>query len=207
MSMEEARLHRAQRAFRKVLDAFARPGTVREIEVAGDGPAAAHLGGALAAAVELFVDQAVTFAVAGDGSDQAEEALAAGTRAAATALPRADFVIASGGAAASAEAVRGAGGGTPLSPEKGATVIILTGRVSEGPGDGLVSCSVSGPGVRDENRFYVDDVAWLAARNDRCDEFPCGVDVLLVDDGARVVARPRTSQVRCGKEAGEPGAM
>ena len=39
MIREDAELHRAQRAFRSVLDAFARPGTVQSIELAPGNPA------------------------------------------------------------------------------------------------------------------------------------------------------------------------
>ena len=39
MIREDAGLHRAQRAFRSVLDAFARPGTVHVVEPAANSPA------------------------------------------------------------------------------------------------------------------------------------------------------------------------
>ena len=58
MIREDAELHRAQRAFRSVLDAFARPGTVQSIELAPGNPARpAALDAALEAATRLFVDQ------------------------------------------------------------------------------------------------------------------------------------------------------
>ena len=70
MIREDAELHRAQRAFRSVLDAFARPGTVQSIELAPGNPARpAALDAALEAATRLFVDQAVTFCVADSETD------------------------------------------------------------------------------------------------------------------------------------------
>ena len=70
MIREDAGLHRAQRAFRSVLDAFARPGTVHVVDPAANSPARpVALGASLEAVVRLFVDQAVTFCVADAESD------------------------------------------------------------------------------------------------------------------------------------------
>ena len=58
-------LHRMQRAFRGVLDAFARPGTVHSVEPAPGNPVRpVALDASLEQVVRLFVDQAVTFFVA-----------------------------------------------------------------------------------------------------------------------------------------------
>ena len=54
---------------------------------------------------------------------------------------------------------------------------------------------VRGPGVRDVNRFFVDREDWAAARAARRDEFPCGIEIELVDGAGRVVAVPRSSAV------------
>ena len=67
---EDADLHRAQRAFRCVLDAFAHPGTVHRLAPAPENPASpVALDASLELVVRLFVDQAVTFCVADSESD------------------------------------------------------------------------------------------------------------------------------------------
>ena len=71
---------------------------------------------------------------------------------------------------------------------------------------GLHVFEVSGPGVADVNRFAVDRSAWAEARAARGDEFPCGIEILLVDAEGRAVAVPRSARVRavaCAQPASE----
>ena len=203
MIREDAELHRAQRAFRSVLDAFARPGTVQSIELAPGNPARpAALDAALEAATRLFVDQAVTFCVADSETDATTAYLTSETHARRAPLRDADFVVvpARADAQTAREAVAEACRGTLTSPEKGATVLLGCARLAEVPEDGQVAepavhvVALRGPGVERENRFAVDRADWLRARDARGDEFPCGIEIVLVDPDGRVVAVPRSSR-------------
>lgn len=231
---ENAELHRAQRTFRRVLDAFARPSTVQVLEPASANPARpAALDPVLEEAVRLFVDQAVRFCVVDVESDAVAAYLTSETHAQRSTLVMAGFVVVPrrADAATEREAVAGAFGGTLVSPEKGATVIIGCARVAaieaEAAGAdaaapasardvalspdaaeqaGLRVFEVSGPGVADVNRFAVDRSAWAEARAARGDEFPCGIEILLVDAEGRAVAVPRSARVRavtCAQPASE----
>ena len=205
MIREDAELHRAQRAFRSVLDAFARPGTVQSIELAPGNPARpAALDAALEAATRLFVDQAVTFCVADSETDATTAYLTSETHARRAPLRDADFVVvpARADAQTAREAVAEACRGTLTSPEKGATVLMGCARLAEVPEDGQVAepavhvVALRGPGVERENRFAVDRVDWLRARDARGDEFPCGIEIVLVDPEGRIAAVPRSSSAR-----------
>ena len=203
MIREDVELHRAQRAFRSVLGAFARPGTVQSIELAPGNPARpAALDAALEAATRLFVDQAVTFCVADSETDATTAYLTSETHARRAPLRDADFVVvpARADAQTAREAVAEACRGTLTSPEKGATVLMGCARLAAVPEDGQVAepavhvVALRGPGVERENRFAVDRADWLRARDARGDEFPCGIEIVLVDPDGRVVAVPRSSR-------------
>ena len=169
---EDADLHRAQRAFRCVLDAFAHPGTVHQLVPAPENPASpVALDASLELVVRLFVDQAVTFCVADSESDAVAAYLTSETHARRVSLRDADFVVVPARADAQTvyEAVAEACRGTLVSPEKGATVLVGCARLADAPESGEVSqpavhvVALQGPGVERENRFAVDRVDWLRA--------------------------------------------
>ncbi len=218
MVKDEEELHRLQRAFREVLDAFARPGTVHRIEAMPESDVRpAEMERHLETVARMLVDQAVTFCVVDAAPEAVAAYLADETHARQRGASDADFVIvlprADGDQAA--RAVREARPGTPVSPETGATVLMGCSRLAAWPvpgsqggqggfADDLCMVELRGPGVRDANRFLVDRVSWIAARAARCDEFPCGIEIVLVDGEGRVVAVPRSSSVA---EAATPASI
>lgn len=204
MIREDADLHRMQETFRSVLDAFAYPGTVHRIEVAPDNPARpAALCAALESVVRLFVDQAVTFAVADVEPDALAAYVAGESHASRASVRDAAFVIvpARADASTAAEAVLESCCGTLMAPEKGATLLMGCTRIvgsaaaCERTDPAMFAVEVRGPGVRDVNRFAVDRIGWAEVREARKDEFPCGVEMVLVDPAGNMVAVPRSSRV------------
>lgn len=213
MIREDAELHRAQRAFRCVLDAFAHPGTVHEMSSAPEHPARpASLDAPLELLTRLFVDQAVTFCVADSEADAAVAYLTSETHARRVPLRDADFVVvpARADAQTACEAVAEACRGTLISPERGATVLMGCARLADVPESGEVAepavhvVALRGPGVERENRFAVDRADWVRAREARGDEFPCGIEIVLVDPDGRIVAIPRSSRATL---IGDPSSM
>jgi alpha-D-ribose 1-methylphosphonate 5-triphosphate synthase subunit PhnH len=94
-------------------------------------------------------------------------------------------------------------GGSALAPEQGATAIVECLQLSAGEdspsrqsaeGDGFL-WQVTGPGVELCHHFASSEDAWFAGRTLRHDEFPCGIDLILVDRQGKVVGLPRTAQV------------
>lgn len=206
MVKDEEELHRLQRAFREVLGAYARPGTVHRVEATPqDAARPAEVGGHLETVARMLVNQAVTFCVVDGAPEAAASYLADETHARRRGVSDADYVIVLPRADADdvARAVREARPGTLVSPETGATVLVGCSRLAAWPapdgkddlGADLRMVEVRGPGVRDVNRFFVDREDWAAARAARRDEFPCGIEIVLVDGAGRVVAVPRSSAV------------
>lgn len=197
MIAENKAMHAVQLAFRQTMDAFARPGTVHSV-VADDrwGSPEAGMSAPLEGLVRMFVDQAVDFAVSG-GASRTERFVLEETRSRAVPLPDAAFVIVPcADEEALSEAVRGARGGSFVSPEKGATVLAAVGRLSQEPFEGACGIEVEGPGVKGTQRFYSDVCAWAEARRSRGDEYPCGIEIALVAEDGSLVAVPRSSSVR-----------
>ncbi len=207
MISQDAEIHRMQHAFRAAMDALAHPGRVRVLPVDLGKAAPTGLDPALDTAVRMFVDQAVTFAFLGDAVR--ERAIASETRSRAQGAAQAAFVIVPPDATdpTVSYAVEKASSGTLISPEKGATVIVGVGRLSQEPAEGLVECVVEGPGVKGRNRFFASSDAWLKARTARPDEYPCGIEIVLVDGEGRIVALPRSSKVEAAdaRESVEEG--
>lgn len=190
MIFNDAEIHRMQRAFRAVMNAFAQPGTI--VDLCDDAIDATGEREPLMTLVRLFVDQAVTFYCC---DDDLADRIAFETKARRSACSEALFVVAPGTVSAANAGVADACAGTLVSPEKGATVFIECARVSATPDEGLTGFEVSGPGVKDVNRFWTDSDEWACVREGRRDEYPLGVEMILVDDGGRLAVVPRSSFV------------
>lgn len=163
-----------QRVFRQLMDCFAYPGHIAELE---------HE--ALRAVLATLLDGETSLAdpdrlVAPEDWPKLE------VRAASP--EAADFVVAAG-AKAPGFAPRL---GTLESPETSTTLLLhvhALGRAGS-------RYRLTGPGVNGEATLAVDglDARWVEARAQWVMSFPLGVDVILVDD-ARAVALPRTAQL------------
>lgn len=210
-TVEDAELHRMQKTFRRVLDACARPGTVQVIAIEpGSSPCSTALDGGLRALVRLFVDQATTFAVVDAQAEAIAHAIISETHARCAVVHDVDFVVVSTrtGMEACIEAIQHARCGTLVAPERGATVFLGCTQLADVSSiDAAASAippktaaklheiEVRGPGVKDVNRFFVDRTDWAFARQARRDEFPCGIEIMLVDQSGNLVVIPRSSEL------------
>lgn len=188
-------VHDTQRTFRVLLEAMARPGTVMQLPVAADG---APVSPWLAAVLVTLVDQDVSLAVtAFDGSDALERFVRQRTAVGSAALDRAEFVVATA-TDLDPQLPWQLCHGTLEYPNDGATLLLLTSSLAQtSAGGGEVSeLSLSGPGVPPGHRLCLAGLpaALFAARTEAA-EYPCGIDLILVDPTGRVAALPRSTVI------------
>lgn len=172
----------AQAVYRAVLDAFARPGTIRLL------PRTAYPS-ALLSAMSLADLETGTHLLEAPGEEWTS-VLATATGAPQTSLRDAKFVTAL--RPLTDDELGEVSVGTPLSPESGATVIIAVDSVRGGD-----AVRLTGPGVPQPIEFAPHGIStgiW-ETRERLVSAFPTGVDLLFVGRDGDLVGIPRTTVV------------
>jgi alpha-D-ribose 1-methylphosphonate 5-triphosphate synthase subunit PhnH len=170
----------AQRTFRAVLDALARPGVVQQLPVEPEVPTALL-------PVLALADLDTSVAVLADDGGWAE-AVTTATTAPITGLPTARLVAALRTfAAGEPGAIRT---GSAAAPEDGALVALAVPAV-----DGGTPITLRGPGIANARTVAPQGLPadLLAAR--AAATFPAGFDLLLADPGGRVLGIPRSTRI------------
>lgn len=201
--------HVLQRSFRAVMDAFARPGSIGALEAQSGKGAMQALPPYFETVVRMFVDQAVSYAVCTRDPQPLARAVAMETHSHLADAGQADYLLLpeADDAAFCEQAVLAAKGGTLLEPEQSAVVVIAAGKLSALPQRGLEEVVLEGPGIEKRSVFYTSCFSWIYAREKRGDEYPCGIDILLVDAEGAIVAVPRTSHVVASESAVREGSI
>lgn len=170
-----------QTVFRQLMRAFSYPGRVEFLHDARPDDSS---GGALLLVLATLLDAEVTMA---DPDCLLAPRLLALLAARQRPAELAQFVIARADRAPEFTPALG----SLESPEQGATLILRVGFLGEGS-----ALHLSGPGVNGTTSLQVRglDPGWLAARSNWNAGFPCGVDLILTD-GQRLVALPRTTRI------------
>jgi alpha-D-ribose 1-methylphosphonate 5-triphosphate synthase subunit PhnH len=186
-----------QQAFREVTDAMARPGRVHRIPPAKDpllkNPYFETL-------LIMLVDSGCRFEVAAPERDALISRIVMLTYAMPAPPDSADFVFVAALASReqAARLIAGLSGGNLAAPHRGATVVVECDRLAQEAEEAArYGFSARGPGIRGSHAFFASSDGWFDARTQRCDEFPCGIDFILVDRYANVVCIPRTTTVEC----------
>lgn len=208
----DALAFRLQRGFRTLLDAMARPGELCELDaLAPDAVAEGRRIGLFAQTmtlIDVLADSQTSLAVAGgQGAERARE-LSRRTHAHVRELDRAAFVVIPVDATPeqAAQAVAALTPGTLVAPHEGATCLVECATLIGADRDGVRSGSSSGadapwvweltgPGIKDAAHIACDRADVIDAALARHDEFPCGIDLVLLDGAGHIAAIPRSTQV------------
>jgi alpha-D-ribose 1-methylphosphonate 5-triphosphate synthase subunit PhnH len=209
---------RLQRGFRALLDAMARPGELAELgALAPDAAAEGARMGLLPQTVTLadvVLDGQTSACVAGTAGEAQARELSRRTHVHVRPAAEAAFCILPLGScgAPARDAVAALSAGTLVAPHLGATCLVecatLVGRNKDGRLAGSASGSVAawsfelaGPGIDGTSRIACDRADAIEAAIERADEFPCGIDLVLVDGAGHVACIPRSSTVTPAGEA------
>lgn len=176
-------------AFRSLLDAMSRPGTVHRLS-----DSVADRDGALALLARTLLDAEVSVAGAAADDEPSVRTVARASGCRVAELSDADFVVA--GAGSSAGAVSRVRTGTPDWPDSSATLVYLVDSVAQEGGDTVWT----GPGIPGERSPKVeglDPVEWDRLREANSG-YPIGIDCVFLDASGRILAMPRSTRVRGG---------
>jgi len=171
--------HTQQRVFRELVEAFSRPGEVRDLtDVIGGATA-------LRAVLATLMDGEVTLA---DPHGQIAATDWPLLRSVPASPEKSRYVVADGCRPPDFQPMLG----TLVAPELGATVLLTV----DGVGKGALSLALSGPGIDGRRTLCLAGLHpdWLAKRADWTCSFPLGVDLLLCD-AHRLAALPRTTRI------------
>jgi alpha-D-ribose 1-methylphosphonate 5-triphosphate synthase subunit PhnH len=187
------RAAREQSAFRALLEAMARPGTVGRIAPHPEGGSFA----APIAVLEALLDHEVGFALVPD-HDAARETLLRYTGSRVQTPERADYLLCHG-AEGIAAGLRAAMDGQLEYPDRSGTVVALVASVSGREGAGEM-VRLAGPGVRTTAEVWVDGVTreHRSLFVERNRSVPNGVDLVLVASDGCLTCLPRYTRIVTG---------
>lgn len=176
-------------AFRGLLNAMSRPGTVHALS-----DSVVDRDEALALLARSLLDPEVSVAGARPDDEPTARAVVQASGCRMANLPDADFVVAGGGS--SAGAVSRVRTGTPDWPDSSATLVYLVEDVAEDGGDMVWT----GPGILGDRSPKIDgfDPAEWERLREVNSGYPIGVDCFFLDACGRILALPRSTRVRGG---------
>ncbi|MGE7686190.1 phosphonate C-P lyase system protein PhnH [Peribacillus simplex] len=188
-------VHDIQTVYRKLVTATSRPGTlvVLEREAKTLDVQMECLSSTILLA-RTVLDPEVTFKVISKAGETVSRMINQLTYSKPVDLPEADFIFILHDASEEQikEALTKAKVGNLLNPHESAMIILEVPDVTKG--DSMI---LSGPGIQQESFISLPNVsAWLGARNEKNIEFPLGIDMYFVDQQDRLIALPRTTQIK-----------
>lgn len=142
----------------------------------------------------MLLDAEVTFAVVGDYDDKAVDMISKLTYAKPVAMTQADFifVLQSSTPTDVKRAIRNAKIGTLIDPHKSATLICEVESVVEGE-----RLTLTGPGIKVSKDIHIEFIEDLPKyRYEKNKEYPLGIEMYFIDKDGRLMALPRTTQVK-----------
>lgn len=187
-------VHFTQRTFRSLMECFARPGDQQQLEQSQEIPG---LYSATVSACLTLLDGEVSFYVASE-CPVIQQEIRAWTGAKLTSVDLADFIIISADCSEQQAqlALQHAKVGNLIDPQLSATILYeMTDQVGH-------VVHLQGPGIQHTKAVQLNvHEQWLQLREMKNNEFPLGVDVLLINSNSDIIALPRTTEIQEVKQS------
>lgn len=183
-----------QQLFRILLDCMARPGKIATVDLA-QSVLDMNLPPAVANIAITLLDQEVSFHIVSD-EGRSSTMLQVYTLAKSTEFRTCDFVFLRG---TDDVDVRELKRGTLGYPDESATVVCAVERLagSASAQSGVIKLTLFGAGIKDSRSLFIHGMdeqmmtRWQMANQ----EYPLGIDWILVDDAGQVCCLPRSTQI------------
>ncbi|WP_042477247.1 phosphonate C-P lyase system protein PhnH [Bacillus ndiopicus] len=182
-------VHYTQRAFRTLLNCFARPGTAGKLE---NNYTVNGLYAETATICMSLLDGEVSFQTA-NKHREINQSVHAITGCQIKSLEQADFIIIPHGTEQQQllKAIELAKVGDLIDPQKSATIIIELDEIAP-----TITAQLTGPGIKTvEHIELAVGKELLALRTSKNKEFPLGIDCIFIERSGRVIALPRTTSM------------
>lgn len=187
-------VHDTQEVFRTILHCMSRPGTIKSI-----GEVSERLGqkefcqNSTFLSAMTLLDAEVRFHIVGENAVSIEELFSAYTMSKVTNLQEADYIFIM--QEAEKQSIRDvftkAKKGTLTNPQQSATVIIETEMLSNEH-----RLTLEGPGIANTESVEITaSEYWLTEREEANNEYPLGVDMILIDRNSNIMCLPRTTTI------------
>jgi alpha-D-ribose 1-methylphosphonate 5-triphosphate synthase subunit PhnH len=186
-------IHDAQKHFRLIMDAFARPGKIIQLnDITINSPDNLNTASALVGLGLLNND--VKF-FSSKNQEEINNFFLMNCSSYSTSPDKAEFIFLDGNS--STEYIEKALEGEPEYPENGASIIIDLESISATPVSGAVKLNLQGPGVDGQSTVYLKNISIdiLKCLQEKNNEFPLGVDTILTDTDGNLIAIPRSSKI------------
>ncbi|HBH11992.1 MAG TPA: phosphonate C-P lyase system protein PhnH [Clostridiales bacterium] len=185
-------VHDIAESYRKIVDAFSRPGEIMSIEKnAEKNDIDSSFYDSTIILVYMFLDAEVNYSLVEPEPKDSTDLISKLTYSNEAKLDNADYIFISLNAQEKdkAEALIKSKVGSLKDPHKSATLIFEIDNFDKG------NCyEISGPGILGKNKIYVDLFKnWDVLRNEKTKEFPLGIDIILVDKFHNIMVIPRTT--------------
>ena len=187
-------VHFTQQTFRSLMECFSRPGDQQRLEQSQE---ITGLYSATVSACLTLLDGEVSFYVANECPIVQEE-IRAWTGAKLVSVDLADFIIISADCSEqqAQHALQHSKVGNLIDPQLSATILYeLTNQIGN-------VVHLQGPGIQHTKAVELNvPEQWLQLREMKNNEFPLGIDVLLINSNSDIIALPRTTKIQEVKQS------